>query len=114
VSTSAGERTVIWEVRETEQADPLPFGQVAYPPGLVRSLVTGRREILLLKKSFDVFTSPNAEAVLESLDPAEVLVFGVATDVCDHAAITGACLAEWREAGVRFTTSERVDAGDGH
>ena len=125
------------KIPETEQVDPLPLGHVAYPPGLVRSLVAGRREILLLKKSFDVFTSPNAEAVLDCLDPREVIVFGVATDVCDHAAITGllrrgrrvafvedaargldddrtaACLAEWREAGVRFTTSEQVVSGDG-
>ena len=125
------------KIPETEQQDPLPFGHVAYPPGLIRPLVAQRREILLLKKSFDVFTSPNAEAVLEYLDPTEVVVFGVATDVCNHAAIIGlvrrgrrvafvedaarglddartaACLAEWRDAGVRFTTSEQVVARDG-
>ena len=119
-------------IHETEQVDPLPLSHVAYPPGLLRELVAGRREILLLKKSFDVFTNPNADAVLEALDPAEVIVFGVATDVCDHAAILGllrrgrrvafvedaargldeertrACLAQWREAGVRFTTSDAV------
>jgi len=123
------------KIPETEQADPLPLGLVAYPPRLVRSLVAGRREILLLKKSFDVFTSPNTEAVLECLDPGEIVVFGVATDVCDHAAITGllrrgrrvafvedaargldeartaACMAAWREGGVRFTTSEQVVSG---
>ncbi len=123
------------KIPETEQVDPLPLGHVAYPPGLVRELVAGRTEILLLKKSFDVFTSPNADAVLEALDPSEVIVFGVATDVCDHAAIVGllrrgrqvafvedasrgldetrtaACLAQWREAGVRFTTSDEVTAG---
>jgi nicotinamidase/pyrazinamidase len=122
------------KIPETEQSDPLPLSHVAYPPGLVRDLVTGRREILLLKKSFDVFTNPNAEAVLETLDPSEVLVFGVATDVCDHAAVVGllrrgrrvafvedaargldeartrSCLAQWRDAGVRFTTSESVAA----
>jgi nicotinamidase/pyrazinamidase len=121
-------------IPETEQADPLPLSHVAYPPGLLPQLVAGRREILLLKKSFDVFTNPNTEAMLEALDPSEVIVFGVATDVCDHAAIVGllrrgrriafvedasrglddarteACLAQWREAGVRFTTSEDVTA----
>jgi nicotinamidase/pyrazinamidase len=117
---------------ETEQVDPLVLSNVAYPPTIVRELIEGRREILLLKKSFDVFTNPNADAVLDALDPSEVVVFGVATDVCDHAAIVGllrrgrrvafvedaarglddertrACLAEWRDAGVRFTTSEDV------
>ena len=76
-------------VSATEQVDPLPLSHVAYPPGIVRELVAGRTEILLLKKSFDVFTNPNAEALLDVLDPAEVILFGVATDVCDHAAVVG-------------------------
>lgn len=121
-------------IAETEQVDPLVFSHVAYPPMLVRGLIDGRSEILLLKKSFDVFTNPNAEAVLDALDPSEVIVFGVATDVCDQAAIVGllhrgrrvtfvedaargldeertrACLEQWRAAGVRFTTSKTVAA----
>jgi nicotinamidase/pyrazinamidase len=123
------------KIAETVQDDPLPLGHVAYPPGLVAELIAGRREILLLKKSFDVFASPNAEAVVDVLDPDEVILFGVATDVCDDAAIRGllrrgrrvafvedaarglddartaACLRRWRDAGVRFTTSERVVTG---
>jgi nicotinamidase/pyrazinamidase len=119
-------------IPETEQADPLPLPLVPYPPGLVPELVAGRRELLLLKKSFDVFTNPNTEAVLEALDPDEVILFGVATDVCDDAAILGllrrgrkvrfvedaargldeervaTCVAAWREAGVVFTTSDEV------
>jgi Amidases related to nicotinamidase len=121
-------------ITETEQVDPLPLSHIAYPPGLIRELIAGRREILLLKKTFDVFTNPNADAVLDVLDPSEVIVFGVATDVCDHAVIMGllrrgrrvafvedaarglddertrACLEQWREAGVRCTTSEVVAA----
>ncbi len=121
-------------IAETEQLDPLVLSLVPYPPALVRELIEGRREILLLKKNFDVFTNPNAEAVLDALDPSEVIVFGVATDVCDHAAIIGVlrrgrqvafvedaargldagrtqvCLEQWRAAGVRFTTSEEVAA----
>jgi nicotinamidase/pyrazinamidase len=117
------------KIPQTAQADPLPLSHLAYPPGLLRGLLAGRREILLLKKSFDVFTNPSAEGLLEILDPSEVLVFGVATDVCDHAAIVGllrrgrrvafvedaargldearsrACQEQWRDAGVRFTTS---------
>ena len=124
------------KITETEQVDPLPLGHVAYPPGLVHELVAGRSEILLLKKSFDVFTSPNADVVVDALDPDEVILFGVATDVCNDAAITGLlrrgrrvafvedaarglddartakCLQRWSEAGVRFTTSERVIAGE--
>ena len=121
-------------VPETEQEDPLPLGLVPYPPGLVPELVAGRRELLLLKKNFDVFTNPNADPVLEALDPDEVILFGVATDVCDDAAIRGlvhrdrrvrfvedaargldegrvaACTAVWRERGVEFTTVEEAVA----
>jgi nicotinamidase/pyrazinamidase len=122
------------KVDETEQDDPLPIGGVPYPPGLVAGLIEGRRELLLLKKSFDVFTNPNAEAVLNALDPDEVVVFGVATDVCDDATIRGllargrsvcfvedaarglddartaACVASWRERGVRLSTADEVVA----
>jgi len=69
---------------------------------------------------------------LEALDPVEIVVFGVATDICDNAAILGflqrgrrvrfvedaargldeertaACMAVWRAGGVDFTTTEEV------
>jgi nicotinamidase/pyrazinamidase len=119
------------KIPETEQANPFPFSIVPYPPGMVPELVVDHREILLLKKNFNVFTNPNAEPLLDALDPDEIVVFGVATDVCNDAAIRGflqrgrsvrfvedaargldeervsACTAAWREGGVEFTT---VDA----
>jgi nicotinamidase-related amidase len=79
-----------------------------------------------------VFTNPNTDRLLERLDPDEIVVFGVATDVCDDAAIRGflergrnvwfvedaargldegrvaACTAAWREAGVEFTTVDEL------
>ena len=121
-------------IPETEQADPLPLSLVPFPPGLVPELVADRREILLLKKNFNVFTNPNTEPLLDALDPSEIVVFGVATDVCDDAAIRGflqrgrrvrfvedaargldeervrTCTAAWREAGVEFTTTDAVAA----
>lgn len=122
------------KVAETKQADPLPLSHVPFPPGLLPGLVVGRREILLLKKNFNVFTNPNTDPLLEALDPDEVIVFGVATDVCDDAAIVGllqrgrrvrfvedaargldearvaTCTTVWRERGVEFTTAEEVVA----
>jgi nicotinamidase/pyrazinamidase len=122
------------KIPETEQADPLPLSLVPYPPGLLPGLVEGRREILLLKKNFNVFTNPNTDPLLDALDPQEIVVFGVATDVCDDAAIRGfllrgrrvrfvedaargldeervtACTAAWREGGVAFTTVDEVVA----
>jgi nicotinamidase/pyrazinamidase len=120
------------KIPETEQDDPLPLALLPYPPGLVPQLIEGRREILLLKKNFDVFTHPNTQAVLDVLDPEEIVLFGVATDVCDNAAILGfllrgrrvhfvedaargldeervaACMAVWRERGVDFATTDKV------
>src|SRR5438132_6005597 len=71
------------KIPETEQEDPLPLSLTPYPPGLVPGLVEGRREILLLKKNFDVFTNPNTDAPLAALDPAGIGGCGVATGVCD-------------------------------
>jgi nicotinamidase/pyrazinamidase len=115
------------KVPETEQEDPVPLTLEPVPERYLAG-----REFLLLKKSFDVFTNPNTDPLLERLDPDEIVVFGVATDVCDDAAIRGflqrgrkvrfvedaargldegrtaACLAAWRQAGVEFTTSDEV------
>jgi nicotinamidase/pyrazinamidase len=115
------------KVPETEQLDPVPLGLELVPEKYLQG-----REFLLLKKHFDVFTNPHAELLLERLDPDEVVVFGVATDVCDNAAILGmvergrrvrfvedaargldegrtaACLADWRERGVTFSTVDAV------
>ena len=125
------------KVLETKQRDPLPLSLVPIPPGLVPGLIENKREILLLKKNFNVFTNPNTDPLLDALDPDEIVVFGVATDVCDDAAIRGflrrgrrvvfvedaargldeqrtaACTAFWRESGVEFSTVEEVIASLG-
>jgi len=125
------------KILETKQRDPLPLALLPFPPGLVPQLIAGRREILLLKKNFNVFTNPNTEPLLDALDPEEIIVFGVATDVCDDAAIRGfllrgrrvrfvedaargldeartaACEADWRARGVEFSTAEEVIASLG-
>ncbi len=117
------------KIPETAQAAPLVIESAA-----IATLISGHREFLLTKQSTDVFTNPNAAALLDFIAPSEVIVFGVATDVCDHAAIVGmrdrgwnvafvedaasglsgervaVCTAEWRERGVRFTTADQVIA----
>jgi nicotinamidase/pyrazinamidase len=114
-------------IDETAQVDPVPLALTAVDDKWLRG-----REYLLLKKHFDVFTNPNTEPLLARLDPDEIVLFGVATDVCDDAAIRGllargrrvvfvedasrgldesrtaACLSAWRDGGVRFVTAEEV------
>jgi nicotinamidase/pyrazinamidase len=125
------------KIIETKQFDPLPLSLIPFPPGLIPGMLEGRREVLLLKKNFNVFTNPNTEALLDALDPDEILVFGVATDVCDDAAIRGfllrgrsvtfvedaakgldeertrACTSAWRDRGVVFSTADEVIASLG-
>jgi nicotinamidase/pyrazinamidase len=117
------------KVPETEQEDPVPIGLELLPQHWLRG-----REFLLLKKNFDVFTNPNTDRLLAKLEPEEIVVFGVATDVCDDAAIRGflerglsvrfvedaarglnedrvaTCTAGWRKGGVEFTTTDAVVA----
>ncbi len=115
------------KIPETEQEDPVPIGLGKFPERYLEG-----REFLILKKHFDVFTNQNTDRLLARLGPDEVILFGVATDVCDDAAIRGllerelrvrfvedaargldenriaVCLASWRERGVEFTTVDRV------
>jgi nicotinamidase/pyrazinamidase len=117
------------KIPETEQEDPVPITLELLPERYLEG-----REFLLLKKSFDVFTNPNTERLLDRLEPDEIIVFGVATDVCDAAAIRGflarglkvrfvedaargldddrvaTVTASWREQGVEFTTAEGIAA----
>ena len=115
------------KIPETDQEDPVPLALEPVPDRYLEG-----REFLLLKKNFDVFTNPHTERLLERLDPDEIVVFGVATDVCDDAAIRGflarglnvrfvedaargldddrvaISTAAWREQGVEFTKAEVI------
>ena len=118
------------KVDETQQVDPVPLALTRVPEHWLRG-----REFLLLKKNLDVFTNPNTDPLLEVLDPNEVVLFGIAIDICDDAAIRGlvargravtfvgqasrgldsrrsaACIADWRRLGVRVASVDEVLAG---
>jgi nicotinamidase/pyrazinamidase len=115
------------KIPETEQEAPVPITLEPLPERYLSG-----REFLLLKKSFDVFTNPNTDRLLQHLDPDEIVVFGVATDICDDAAVRGfldrgrnvrfvadaarginesevvACTTAWQTQGVRFTSVDEV------
>lgn len=116
------------KVAETRQHDPVPLATSSEAPA---ELLRGR-EFVVLKKHFDVFTNPEADRLLAMLDPEQVVVFGVATDVCVAGAVRGllargrrvvfveeasrgadpgrvaACLAEWGEAGVELLSLDEA------
>lgn len=125
------------KIPETTQLDPLPLPFQALAPATLRRALEGRREVLIPKKRFDPFTNPNAEPLLELLDPDEIVLFGVATDVCDDVTVrallrrgrrvcfveaasrgldearTASCAAVWREQGVRFAGLDEAIASFG-
>ncbi len=92
-----------------------------------------RPQVLVHKKQFDVFTNPNVEPLLKALDPGRIVIYGVALDVCNKAAVEGLLdrgytsltvvtdatkpirkeveaelLASWQERGVKLATTAEV------
>ena len=78
------------KIPETALHDPLILGSEQRDAGHVREAVAEHGgDVLLLKHRFDVFTNPNADPVLDVLDPGEIVLFGVALDVCNRYAVEG-------------------------
>jgi nicotinamidase/pyrazinamidase len=94
-------------------------------------------DILFHKHRFDVFSNANVLPVLDALDPQDVVLYGVALDVCDRYAIEGLLehrphirlfavvdamkpidrdvaehlLREWGDEGVRLVKTSEVVVG---
>ncbi len=103
-------------------------------PSLAERVRSHAGDILFHKHRFDVFTNDNVTTVLDVLDPQDIILYGVALDVCDKAAIEGLLerrprtrlfavtdamkpidkdvaallLKEWGEEGVRLVKAEEV------
>lgn len=78
------------KIVETKLKDPLLIEPEPKDDGELRCEVrehTG--DILFHKHWFDVFTNPNVEPVVDELDPSEIVIYGVALDVCDRYAVEG-------------------------
>lgn len=58
-------------------------------------------EIVVRKQRFDVFTNPNTERLVAALAPDEIVVYGVAQDVCNRFAIEGLLARGYRVTAVR-------------
>ncbi len=123
------------KVESTALRDPLVIEPAPLPlDDLTAKLQVHNGDILLHKQRFDVFSNPNAGPVLEILDPDEIVLYGVALDVCNKFAIEGILerrpevtltlvtdatrpinpvegerlLSEWRKRGVRMESAEAL------
>ncbi len=104
------------KIRETVLTDPM----VLEPEGVpLHELAAGvrahRGDYLLHKPVFDVFANPNTLPLLQLLAPSRIVLYGVATDVCNKAAIAG-IRRYWRSAELLLVTDAmraiRPEAGE--
>jgi nicotinamidase/pyrazinamidase len=105
--------------------------------GFDREAVKEAKDIILYKDAFDIFAgNPHAEEVVKTLSPDEVIVYGVATNVCVDQAVMGLrergievyvptdaikelphlpleeTLDKWKVSGVNLTTVDDIIRGD--
>jgi nicotinamidase/pyrazinamidase len=126
------------KIAETRLRNPLVIEpEPQDPDALARRVREHDGDILFHKHWFDVFTNPNVLPVLDALAPDRIVLYGVATDVCDRYAIEGLLrhrpgipitlvtdairaidpgtgarlLEEWQRRGVRLASSAEVLAG---
>jgi nicotinamidase/pyrazinamidase len=127
------------KIPETALRDPLVIEPTATDPSALAAGVRAHRgDILFHKQRFDVFSNANVMTVLGVLAPEDIVLYGVATDVCDKAAVEGLLerlphtrlfvvtdavrgidrtaseqlLKEWGDEGVRLVkTNEVVEEG---
>lgn len=127
------------KIPETALANPLVIEPTAVDAKtLGERLRAHKGDVLFHKHRFDVFSNANVDTVLDVLAPDDIVLYGVATDVCDKAAVEGLLerrphtrlfvvtdavkgidkdvseqlLKEWGEEGVRLVkTKEVVEEG---
>jgi len=99
------------KIPETTLRDPLILGPTRTDAKqLADRLRAHRGDVLFHKQRFDVFTNENVSAVLDVLAPDDIVLYGVATDVCDKAAVEG--LLERRPHTRLFVVTDAVKGID--
>jgi len=99
------------KISETGLRDPLVIEPERADAKALAERVRGHKgDILFHKHRFDVFTNPNVMTALDVLAPADIVLYGVATDVCDKAAVEG--LLERRPGTRLFVVTDAVKGID--
>jgi nicotinamidase/pyrazinamidase len=123
------------KIAETQLRNPLVIEpEHQDPDALTRRILAHRGDILLHKRTLDVFTNANAPTVLRALQPEAAVIYGVATDFCDRYTVEGLLrhlpqallylvtdairaiypeegerlIEDWRVRGVRMITSREI------
>ena len=122
------------KIPATAMKSPVVIENEPLDPAKLQALVEDHDgEILLKKQHFDVFTNPNTRAVIQTLAPDHVVVYGIALDAGERMAVEGLLemggitvhlvtdavkavrperteelLTDWRARGVKMTTSEEI------
>ena len=79
---------------------------------LIGRVMSHNGEVIFRKQRFDVFSNPNVDPVLNALDPVELVVYGVALDVCNRHAIEG-FLARGRKVTLVTDATRAINPGRG-
>jgi nicotinamidase/pyrazinamidase len=78
------------KIPETALRDPLVIEPDPQDPAALAARVRAHRgDILFHKHWFDVFTNPNVLPVVDALAPEDIVLYGVALDVCNRYAVEG-------------------------
>ncbi len=78
------------KIRETELQNPLVIGPEPWDPAtLAREVLAHSGDFSLLKQSLDVLTNANVPTLVRTLQPENIVVYGVATDYCDKYVVEG-------------------------
>jgi nicotinamidase/pyrazinamidase len=122
------------KIPETRITEALVIGHELLSAAEARRRVAAAPDaVVILKKRFDAFSNPNTELVVDAIEPRRIVVYGVALDVCNRAAVEGlwqrghrdlvvvtdatraldpeageALLADWRRRGVELASAAEV------
>lgn len=76
-------------ITETKPLHPYFVENRPYSGEEIERMLKHPGELVFEKQSYDVFDNPNTQKILEQLRPERAVVYGVATDYCDRAAVLG-------------------------
>lgn len=78
------------KIPETALRDPLVIEPEPEDPAALGARIRAHRgDFLLVKHWFDVFTNANIGVLLDALAPSDIVLYGVALDVCNRFAVEG-------------------------